>query len=270
VTEQEWLTGTDPDRMLKQLVGRGTAGGLLAFLGFRRGRGEEWHYRPSERKLRLFAATCCSRIRPLLRDERSWRAVRASAAYADGGADDEALRAAREAAWAATRESTPGVFAEYMSVAGGAGMATGKSEFWAARAAAGVASADIAEVVRSVSDVERAAIQAATETRSAEAWAAVIGAGVRAGLVREFFGNPFRRPPPLPAAVLAWNDGTVRRLAEGIPDRTEGALDTARLAILADALLDAGCEDEDLIQHFREPGPHYCGCWGLDRVLGRE
>jgi hypothetical protein len=259
--------------MLRQLLGRGSTGGLLAFLGIQRGRSREWHYRPSERKLRLFAATCCSRIRSLLRDERTWRAVETSAAYADGRASDEELRAAQEAAWAATRANTPGVFAEYMSVAGGAGMMTGKSEFWAARAAAEVASADIEEVVRSVSDVERAAIQAATETRSAEAWAAVIGAGVRAALLREIFGNPFRQPPPLPASVLAWNDGTVRRLAEAIYEERkppEGTLDNIRLAILGDALLDSGCEDEELIQHLREPGPHYAGCWALDRVLGKE
>jgi hypothetical protein len=136
-----------------------------------------------------------------------------------------------------------------------------------------VASADIDEVVRSVSDVERAAIQAATETRSAGAWAAVIGAGVRAALVREIFGNPFRRPPPLPASVLAWNGRTVRRLAEAIYQErnlAEGTLDNARLALLADALLDAGADDEELVQHLREPRPHYAGCWGLDRVLGKE
>ncbi len=193
--------------------------------------------------MRLFAATCCSRIRSLLRDERSWRAVETSAAYADGRATGEELRAAQEAAWAATLANTPVVFAEYASVAAGAGMATGKGEFWAARAAAEVASADIEEVVRSVSDVERAAIQAATETRSAEAWAAVIGAGVRVALTREIFGSPFRRPPPLPASVLAWNDGTVRRLAEAIYDEQnppEGTLDNTRLAILGDAMLDAG------------------------------
>jgi hypothetical protein len=49
----------------------------------------------------------------------------------------------------------------------------------------------------------------------------------------------------------------------------EGTLDNARLAILADALLDAGCSDEDLIQHLRSPGPHVRGCWAVDRILGK-
>jgi hypothetical protein len=272
MTEAEWITSTDPDPMLKQLRGGGMPGGLLALLGLGRGRSQDWHYRPSERKLRLFAVACCSRIRPLLRDERSWEAVQTSAAYADGRATAEELRSAREAAWAATRANTPGVFAEYVSVAGAAGTATGKSEFWAARAAAGVASPDVEEVTRSVSDVEKAAIQAATETQSAGAWAAAIGAGVRADLVRDIFGNPFRPSPSVPPAVLAWSDGTVPRLARALYDERPlpgDTLDAGRLAILGDALLDAGCEDEELIGHCRSEGPHCRGCWGVDLILGK-
>jgi hypothetical protein len=58
----------------------------------------------------------------------------------------------------------------------------------------------------------------------------------------------------------------VKRIAEVIYEE-QGF---GRLAVLADALLDAGCESEELIQHCRQPGPHYRGCWALDRVLGRE
>jgi hypothetical protein len=42
------------------------------------------------------------------------------------------------------------------------------------------------------------------------------------------------------------------------------------LAVKADALLDAGCGDEDLIQHCREPGPHVRGCWAVDLILGKQ
>jgi hypothetical protein len=64
----------------------------------------------------------------------------------------------------------------------------------------------------------------------------------------------------------------VRRIAEGIyeqrrmPDRT---LDSARLPILADAVLEAGCDDEALIQHCRREGPHVRGCWALGLLLGK-
>jgi hypothetical protein len=86
-----------------------------------------------------------------------------------------------------------------------------------------------------------------------------------ANLVREIFGNPFR-PTTIDPAWLAWNDATIPRIARSVYE--ERAFD--RLPILADALLDAGCEDEALIQHCREPGPHARGCWALDELLRRE
>jgi hypothetical protein len=102
-------------------------------------------------------------------------------------------------------------------------------------------------------------------------------AGERAGelqvrLLRCVFGNPFRPSASLPPAVLAWNDVTVRRIAEASYEQRhlpEGTLDNARLAILADALLDAGCDNEELIAHCRQPGPHYRGCWPVDAILGK-
>jgi hypothetical protein len=92
-------------------------------------------------------------------------------------------------------------------------------------------------------------------------------------ILRDIFGNPFRPLPPLPAAILVWNDGTILRLAEGIYEEREmpgGTLDTARLAVLADALLGAGCDDADLLAHCRGPGPHVRGCWVIDLLLRKE
>ena len=66
-------------------------------------------------------------------------------------------------------------------------------------------------------------------------------------------------------AVLAWNDGTVRRIAWGIYEQRA----FGRLPILHDALLDAGCDDEALLEHLRGEGPHVRGCWALDTLLGR-
>jgi hypothetical protein len=93
-----------------------------------------------------------------------------------------------------------------------------------------------------------------------------IGSAVRADLLREIVGNPYCPSPSPSPAVLAWNDGTVRRIAEGIYNGQ--AFD--RLPILADALLDAGCDDEALLAHCRSAGPHVVGCWAVDLVLGRE
>jgi hypothetical protein len=76
----------------------------------------------------------------------------------------------------------------------------------------------------------------------------------------------------LPPAVLAWNDGTVIRIAQGIYEGRklpEGTLDKSRLAILADALLDAGCDDDELLAHCRSEDPHVRGCWAIDLILNR-
>jgi hypothetical protein len=39
------------------------------------------------------------------------------------------------------------------------------------------------------------------------------------------------------------------------------------LPALADALADAGCDDDTLLGHLREPGIHHQGCLVLDAVL---
>jgi hypothetical protein len=48
-----------------------------------------------------------------------------------------------------------------------------------------------------------------------------------------------------------------------------GELDPARLAVLADALLDASCDDVQLLEHLRGEGPHWRGCFAVDAVLGK-
>ncbi len=39
------------------------------------------------------------------------------------------------------------------------------------------------------------------------------------------------------------------------------------LPVLADALLDAGCDNEDVLSHCRSPGPHVPQCWVLNFLL---
>src|SRR5262249_55694135 len=92
-----------------------------------------------------------------------------------------------------------------------------------------------------------------------------------ADLLRDLFGNPFR-PAAVDPAWLAWNDGVVGRLAEAAYSEREspsGQLSPARLALVADALEDAGCADADLLGHLRSSGPHVRGCWAVDRLSGR-
>lgn len=88
-------------------------------------------------------------------------------------------------------------------------------------------------------------------------------------ILRCVFGNPLR---PLPPSLLARNDGEVIKLARASYEERlmpSGHLDVARLAVLADALEDAGCTAPDLLNHLRGPSPHYRGCWVIDLLLGK-
>jgi hypothetical protein len=64
-------------------------------------------------------------------------------------------------------------------------------------------------------------------------------------------------------AVLRWHDSTVYHLALGISREQSFHL----LPILADALFDAGCDNEELMRHCRSKGPHTRGCWAIDVIL---
>jgi hypothetical protein len=89
----------------------------------------------------------------------------------------------------------------------------------------------------------------------------------QAAFLRDIFGPlPFRPLPQLNPAWLAWEGGTVPKLAGSIYE--ERAFD--RLPVLADALEEAGCTEAGLLTHLRGPGPHVRGCWALDLILGRS
>jgi hypothetical protein len=62
---------------------------------------------------------------------------------------------------------------------------------------------------------------------------------------------------------IDWNDGTVLRIARGIVE-TGSYWD---LPILADALTDAGCGDERILNHLRAPMEHGRRCWVLRLLL---
>lgn len=83
-----------------------------------------------------------------------------------------------------------------------------------------------------------------------------------ADLVREIHYNPHRFVPFDPA----WRTTDVLALARGMYDSREfGAM-----PILADALQDAGCGGDDILDHCRDPKQiHVRGCWVLDLALDR-
>jgi len=82
-------------------------------------------------------------------------------------------------------------------------------------------------------------------------------------ILRDIFGNPFR-----PVAFdPEWRTSTAVALAKQMYD----ARDFGAMPILADALQDAGCENEDVLNHCRDAnGVHVRGCCIVDLVLGKS
>jgi hypothetical protein len=266
VTESEWLASTDPQKMLEYLRGK-----------------------VSDRKLRLLTCACCRKTWRLLTDPRSQQAVEIGERLADGAATSEELATARAAAEAAQAEATAAADGAMRAMSHGdfnyyadmraTGHAAGGAAACASTPAPEAASSAVQDFILAASSQCLSSLEAAWwgwDSPSASAEQAAVEADARRGLcalVFDIFGNHFRPPPSLPAAILAWNDGTVIRLAEAAYDDRrlpDGTLDTSRLAILADALLDAGCDDEELLSHLRSDGPHYLGCWGVDLLLGKS
>lgn len=71
----------------------------------------------------------------------------------------------------------------------------------------------------------------------------------------------------------SWRTPTVLGLARAADEERispSGPLDPARLAILADALEDAGCADARLLGHLRNHDMRLCNCWVVARLLSKE
>jgi hypothetical protein len=84
----------------------------------------------------------------------------------------------------------------------------------------------------------------------------------QAALVREIFGDPFQ---PFPFDQ-SWRTSGVVQLAHAIYE--DRAFD--RMQELADALAEAGCVNDEILNHCRGPGPHVRGCWVVDVILGKK
>ena len=252
--EAEWLACTDPKPMLVLVRGK-----------------------VSERKLRLFAAACCRNIWDLLRDKRCRQAVEVAERFADGQARLDELAAAERSAGDAERRA----MSRILELTGGRGWhGPLPPDLEEAQHARGTAAAAVAAAARAGLAVaaERAALQcvmvAATGRDRWEDGRPVQLAvdALQCDLLRDIFGNPFH-PATLDSAWLTWNDAAVVRLAHAAYEERhlpEGSLDNSRLAVLADALEEAGCADADILDHLRGPGTHVRGCWPIDLCLGKS
>ena len=302
MTREEWLTSADPVRMLHYLLHERHEAPDQAVGSHRR-------ERPliSDRKLRLFAVALFRAVWPTTFNNpdshaiaaAESRIIEAAESHAEGLAGVDALTGARQA-W------PEGLIAMFLTRPEAADAATDLVRF---------AFPGHNPDVRGEADPSQGA------------------------LLRDIAGNPFRPYcvrwaggpiPSLARAAYAERPGRRCETCGGkgweyvlrggrLPSESEcgpcrgtgriddGLLDPEQLLVLADALEEAGCVEQELLRHLRGwapcyycldnpaidreagewctycgherwlgpygdfgPGPHVRGCWALDLVLGRE
>ena len=229
MTESEWQTSIHPVKMLPFVI----------------------RLQPRcNRKLRLYGCACCRLLWHLLRDSRSKRAIEVAEAFADGRAK---LKEAQAGAGAACEEmrkllGTTCSLAEY-SAARGASEVVGHfpgAAHWGSCSGQMIIGNSPERIPEAIWNHHAAHV----------------------GLLRDLFGNPFRSVWLDPAIRIP----TIISLAQAAYEERimpTGELDSVRLAVLADALDEAGA-DGAILDHLREPGTHVRGCWAVDRCLGKE
>jgi hypothetical protein len=256
MTETEWLAPQrEPYLMLEALRHKGSA-----------------------RKRRLYACACCRLVWTQLTDARSRKAIAVAERYADEMASKHELveaereaRAARDMAWAAYTEAIRARAeampeaqraASYTQSTAQVAMQTAGAATWCCALTGFEPSAN----VNYYDSVGESAVLEVVELLSEGPGYAVFGF---VDPLRDIFGNPYR-----PVTIdPAWLTPTVVRLAKALNEDdllVEGALDSVRLAVLADALEEAGCASEEVLSHCRSAGHHVRGCWVVDRLLGKS
>ncbi len=247
MTEAEWLTCPDPAKLLDRLK---TSGPVRA------------------RKLRLFAACCARRVGHLLTegDEVGQRALAEAEEMAEGRAEpatvvgfQEHVRAQAATAEGARRNALGAVY-NTLQVAGTEYSRPSRAGYprlgvdWPYKppdlmAADWYATWAVYQSADDPSDWFTSAVVRVEHDHQAAA-------------LRDIFGNPF-----LPVAFSSsWRTSTAVSLASQMYE----SRDFSAMPILADALQDAGCNNDDILSHCRGEGPHVRGCWVVDLVLGKE
>ena len=236
MTEAEWLAAADPEAVADRV----------------------WHT-ASERQIRLIACGCCRLAWDWLIGERSRTAVEVSERYADGLASSSELADAvyyAEAAVIAIDRKRERYDCEQRAIRGGwLHPDDDAAEDGPIRLRDGTAiSFDVARLAAECAEFSASAPPWILQSRPEPIFSFAV--------VRDVVGNPFR-----PVTVdPSWRTSDAVLLAKGIYE--ERAFD--RMPILADALQDAGCTDENVLNHCRYPQQvHFRGSWVVDTVLGK-
>jgi hypothetical protein len=195
----------------------------------------------SDRKLRLLACACCRAVWVTFHQGRSKQAVEAAERYADGLLDNNALRR--------TYSMAHDALARYQQLLARWGVVNGDTTAmveWRLRLAAQSAHIHRPFLIGRLTGLNRDPDLSPLAPR----------------LLRDIFGP---RPADQITADPAWLTSTAVALAGQMYE----SRDFGAMPILADALQDAGCDNADILDHCRGPGPHVRGCWVVDLLLGK-
>ncbi len=202
----------------------------------------------SDRKFWLFACSCCRLIWHRFSDWRIRRVVEAAELFADGRDAGEHLAAARSAVNVSGKAGVGG-FVHLLDE-------TRSGSTAAHRCISGIWSVMAKRPIRLNT-------YPSLYSGGVAGWEPLCQKLVL--LVHDIAGNPFSPVSPDPAWLKANGGAAVRIAREIYEDRAFNLM-----PILADALEDAGCTNEQVLAHCRKEGFHARGCFVLDLVLDRK
>jgi hypothetical protein len=212
--------------------------GMLEHL--RRSRG----HRQTPRKFRLLACAFC-RLHWSVLEPASKKAVEIGERFADGRATEDELLPVRRAATADAAALRKAIFPPARA-----------SEMeplnWADSAAATASPSAKVAVRHAVWGPLYLEERSDQRRRYAE-------------LLNHIIGNPFH-PITINPGLLTWHG----RLIVSMAQRMYDSRDFSAMPVLADALEEAGCQDQDILAHCRSEAVHVRGCWVLDLLLEKE
>jgi hypothetical protein len=206
----------------------------------------------SERKLRLWAVACCSRAVTPLADLRLLSTIDVVARFADGLVSVQELAAAGFAAMDSWDELDGNCHPAAIAVGRSAASRFGTRE----------ASACAVDAARAVVG----APYPYTLNHAPYAAAMAREKLVQCDLLRCVFGPLSHQSAAEDEPWLVWNGGCAKKMAAVIYEEQR----FSDLPVLADALEEANCPEEDLLAHLRGAGPHSRGCFVVDALLGKS
>lgn len=196
----------------------------------------------SERKVRFIAVACCRHLRLILNDQVAAgaidEAIGAVERYAEGLGTKASLKRARQA----VRTVRHG-----LAVVVGVASPTWNALWFTEVAASENAYGSVIPEINRLAGMGLIGDQERPPT---------------CNLIRCVIGPPSR--PNL--SNQAWCTSEVLSLARSIDDHRSFDL----MAMLAQALVAAGCDDSGMLSHCRSQADHVRGCWVVDAVLGKQ